>query len=61
MFQIASVGSWIMQWTNKKEMKKITYLGPKLCGNSTFALDRAISEPYIGKQCIGQTTSFINW
>ena len=22
-----------------------TYLGPKLCGNSTFALDRAISEP----------------
>ena len=24
---------------------KKAYLGPKLCGNSTFALDRAISEP----------------
>jgi hypothetical protein len=22
-----------------------TYLGPKLCGNSTFSLDRATSEP----------------
>ena len=27
------------------KIKKITYLGPKLCENSTFTLDRAISEP----------------
>ena len=26
-------------------MGEKTYLSPKLCGNSTFALDRAISEP----------------
>ena len=32
---------------NQKGIKKITYFGPKLCINSTFALDWAISEPEI--------------
>ena len=31
--------------TKKNQEKKITYLGPKLCGNSSFALNRTISEP----------------
>ena len=45
----------------QKKWKKNHIFGPQIVWNSTFALDRAISEPYIGKQCIGQTTSFINW